>query len=81
LHKDYRWREVLALYWFHGWVNMPKDDVGKYHDEPVGNLADFDMRQFTHSDIAMNDAVFKIEANGLIVAKRLTELPYVFSAR
>ncbi len=62
------------------YLTMREDDSGKYHDEPIGKIADFDMRQFTCFDIAIDDAVLKIKVNNLDVTKKLTELPYVFSS-
>lgn len=62
------------------YLTMREDDSGKYHDEPLGKIADFDMRQFACFDIAMNDDILKIKVNALEVSKKLTELPYVFSA-
>ena len=62
------------------YLTMLEDDSGKYHDEPLGKIAEFDMRQFTCFDIAMDDKNFKIKVNNFDVSKKLTELPYVFSA-
>ncbi len=59
---------------------MIEDDSGKYHDEPVGRIASFDMRQFAHFDVAMNEDVLGIKVNDLDISKKITELPYVFAA-
>jgi hypothetical protein len=62
------------------YLTLIEDDSGKYYDEPLGKLANFDMRQFTYFDIVMDDNVLKIKVNNFEVSKKLTELPYVFSA-
>lgn len=62
------------------YLTVREDVRGKYHDEPVGKTANFDMRQFVYFDIAMDDDILKTNVNNLSVSKRLTELPYVFSA-
>ena len=61
-------------------MTVREDDSGKHHDEPLGKIADFDMREFVYFDIAMDDDILKINVDNLSVSKRLTELPYVFSA-
>jgi len=62
------------------YLTLIEDESGKYHDEPLGKIADFDMRLFASFDIAMNDDVLKIKVNNFDVSEKLTELPYVFSA-
>ena len=62
------------------YLTLIEDERGKYHDEPLEKIADFDMRQFTCFDIAMDDKNLKIKVNNLDVSKKLIELPYVFSA-
>jgi hypothetical protein len=57
-----------------------EDDTGKYHDEPLGKISDFDIRKFASFDISMDDNVLNIKVNNFSHSKKLRELPYVFSA-
>ena len=61
-------------------LTMRENEFGNYHDEPIGEIRDFDMSKFTSFDIMMDDNVFKINVNNLQVEKQLEQLPYVFSA-
>lgn len=60
-------------------LTMRENDLGNYHDEPIGEIRDFDMNHFTSFDIMMDDKVLNININNLHVEKQLKQLPYVFS--
>lgn len=60
-------------------LTMRENDVGDYHDEPIGNIPSFKMEDFTSFDITIDETVIDIKVNDLHVVKKLEELPYVFS--
>lgn len=62
------------------YLTMREDDSGKYHDEPIGKIDNFDMRRFASFAITIDNDILEIKVNDLDIHKKLTELPYVFSA-
>lgn len=62
------------------YLTMPEDGSGKYHDEPLGQLAPYDMREFTRFDVAIDSQALTMKINNQTFEKRLSEMPYVFSA-
>jgi hypothetical protein len=61
------------------YLTVREDDTGKYHDEPLGVIPNYDIHEFTHFDIAIDAAALRISVGPLHIVKTLAELPYVFS--
>jgi len=62
------------------YLTIREDDTGKHHNEPLGKIAEFDMRKFIGFDVSIDDDVLKIQVEKVVNSKKLGELPYVFSA-
>ncbi|MCK4432534.1 MAG: hypothetical protein KAV48_01245, partial [Methanomicrobia archaeon] len=61
------------------YLTMIENSKGKYHEERIGKIPNFNMKQFSYFDIIMNDKFLKIKVNDLSINKKLTELPHVFT--
>jgi hypothetical protein len=62
------------------YLTVREDDSGKHHDEPIIKIDNFDMRQFASFDITMDDKILEVRVNNHVISKKLTELPYEFTA-
>jgi hypothetical protein len=60
-------------------LTVREDDTGKYHDETLGVIPDYDIREFTHFDIAIDAAHLRISVGPYQTVIALTDLPFVFS--
>ena len=62
------------------YLNEREDDVGKWHDEDLGKIADLNIKQFVHFDIRIDDNGLCIRVDGFSRRMALSDLPYVFTA-
>lgn len=61
------------------YLTVREDDTGKYHDEMLGALPNYDVHQFTHFDIAIDSTALRICVGSLKIVRPLADLPYIFS--
>lgn len=62
------------------YLTIREDDTGKYHDELVGEISDFDINEFIKFDLFIDSKHLKVNVGKSSFVKLLCDLPYVFTA-
>lgn len=62
------------------YLTIREDDTGKYHDELVGEISDFDINEFTRFDLFIDSKHLKAHVGEFSFVKLLCDLPHVFTA-
>lgn len=62
------------------YLNVREDDLGKSHDEPLGKIANFDIRSFTSFKVTIDDNRLTACVNGVEIAVKLGDLPHVYTS-
>jgi hypothetical protein len=61
------------------YLTVREDDTGKYHDELVGEISNFDINEFTNFDLHIDSVGLKACIGQFSFEKLLNQLPYVFT--
>jgi len=61
------------------YLTVREDDTGKYHDELVGEISNFDINQFTPFDLRIDTMELKASVGKFSFQRSLNQLPYVFT--
>lgn len=60
-------------------LTVREADPSKWHDEPLGTVPNYDIRQNTHFDVSIDDRSIKATINGVTGEKELGQLGHVFT--
>lgn len=60
------------------YVTVTEMDM-QHHDELLGQLPNFDIHEFTHFKVSIDDSAISIDVGSLSAKKPLTQFPHVFS--